>query len=942
MISEVKSDPLSQQIRTASFNCKGQLARDDFLLDLLTYAEYEGLHILLLQETGLTNSHADFSPLLLQCYSIHINTTDVASTSTAVLVHETLHGQYDVEVFKPQGRIQCVNLLVGASKMKIFNLYLPTSLASCAPNSPQVQDAQTIVDLLMKTDPESLVLIGGDFNETTIPQERSTGQVGKYGCRFLAMLCGPSAFVDMSADYGTHTFEGPVFGRTISAKLDRFLCSPRLAPNMIQYRVDSNIPEQPPSDHRPIHIRLKVPKHNPVDSAPRFDVLRPEQFNALEKQQLWMTIQNKMKQLLQRLKALGSNILSSSSLSHFFALFSKIVTGTASNISHQRPKQPPKSRQVIRALQSERKSLRRMKAYCTQFKLLPPKLQWVRAKLQRLFPSITRIASLSAFLIPLRKQIRCVTKILNAHLDVSRLSSSSARNYFFRKRRRQYYDLHLRGRPREKGAIRTILDSVTNKIMTDPAEVVRVAEQEASKLFQRRIPPPKSPPAWFDDLYDPTNHVTTSEDWSHLEVKFSNDEIIKALQCVANKTPGHDTLTRSMLRFLCCKIDCQNTKMSHTDLRTPEIDLSPPPTLSCLAILLNGWFESGLCPDLCTKGTIIKIKKPGKRKSAKYLDKRPLTMPPEMAKLATKIIANRVQTTLHQNPHFLDNAQNGFLKEGGCDGPIRFLIERLQDTRSQKQDIFVVAYDQAKAYDSIQYWHVELALKRLSWPPHIIQFVLNYLTNSQSCVTTAFGKTGYFKLENSLRQGDPLSPLLYLLCIDPLHTFLRSQATVKGLGVVWGVPPYTERAVSIGFADDTLAINSSPEAAHRCHTIISTFFALHGLRLNYAKTQARYYINSKGTQFVLNSLDWGVGEQQNKWKGREVPFRYLGVHARCDLRPSSHLATYEQKCLVPYLHNLRRSRLPFHHCRRAVQEVIWNLLDYIGRFFTTPHDFVRK
>ncbi len=54
-------------------------------------------------------------------------------------------------------------------------------------------------------------------------------------------------------------------------------------------------------------------------------------------------------------------------------------------------------------------------------------------------------------------------------------------------------------------------------------------------------------------------------------------------------------------------------------------------------------------------------------------------------------------------------------------------------------------------------------------PSKMITYILSGLENATSCFKTFFGLTDEFKIETSVKQGDPLSPLVYICVADALH-----------------------------------------------------------------------------------------------------------------------------------------------------------------------------
>ena len=97
------------------------------------------------------------------------------------------------------------------------------------------------------------------------------------------------------------------------------------------------------------------------------------------------------------------------------------------------------------------------------------------------------------------------------------------------------------------------------------------------------------------------------------------------------------------------------------------------------------------------------------------------------------------------------------------------MLDCIGDAKKFKKKLFLISYDQKKAYDSVQFYTIRAALIRLNLPEEFINFVMFTLENASSCVKTWHGKTSFFKRMSSVRQGDPLAPLIYIAVTDALH-----------------------------------------------------------------------------------------------------------------------------------------------------------------------------
>jgi hypothetical protein len=284
----------------------------------------------------------------------------------------------------------------------------------------------------------------------------------------------------------------------------------------------------------------------------------------------------------------------------------------------------------------------------------------------------------------------------------------------------------------------------------------------------------------------------------HLTADFSDEEIGDALfQIGPLKAPGLDGLPARFFQ--------RNWALLKAE--------------TCSAI--KKFFQDGVLPEGINMTKIVLIPKSNEAEDLK--EYRPISLCNVIYKIISKCLVNRLRPYIQ---HLIDETQSAFIPGRLISDNALIAFECFHAIqRNKKPDDSYCAYklDLSKAYDRVDWGFLKGLLTKWGFEDRWVRWIMTCVTTVKLCVQVNGNLTDEITPTRGLRQGDPLSPYLFLFIADSLSKMIRKAVhdqKLKDLKICSMSPGISH----LLFADDCmLFFKAETEQAKTIKSILTYF-----------------------------------------------------------------------------------------------------------------------
>lgn len=367
-----------------------------------------------------------------------------------------------------------------------------------------------------------------------------------------------------------------------------------------------------------------------------------------------------------------------------------------------------------------------------------------------------------------------------------------------------------------------------------------------------------------------------------------------------------------------------------------------------LATIYNTILYTGMVPSAWKIARTILVHKDGDKKDP--ANWRPLTISSALMRLFHRVLASRIGAFVS-----LNTSQRGFRDVDGTMANCLILEAYIQTRRAEGKSHAVITVDIQKAFDSVSHWALLRALQRFRLAEPLVAYVMANITESTTTIKVGNQTTRPIRLSRGVKQGDPLSPILFNLVMDELLHKLERKATIGGT-ISPGI-----KVPALAFADDIVLLEDTEVKVPITLDSVVAFCQARGMKLNAKKCTAMIAVAYDKRIVIRTSNRLAIQGQQVRDITAADSFKYLGREYtgqgvmrpnnanlalwlsridRAPLKPDQKACIVRQYIIPKVLYGLQNAKVTGKVLREADRLIKYRYKRYLHLSSHTPDQYL--
>lgn len=435
--------------------------------------------------------------------------------------------------------------------------------------------------------------------------------------------------------------------------------------------------------------------------------------------------------------------------------------------------------------------------------------------------------------------------------------------------------------------------------------------------------------------------------------------------CVQDKNEDIDMF----LKYIDKKVDDQDKIDCDKDISKEEIYIAlskmsknktPGPDGLTVSFYLEFWnqladdfqklIESIYTENSMTRsmrhGHISLIHKKGDKRNLKNY--RPISLLNVDYKIIARVLSNRLKLVL---PNIISTSQTSCVVGRDISDTVASLRDIIDLIEEEQYEGYILKIDQEKAFDRVSHLYLFKTLEKFGFGSTFCRWIKILYSDIFSAVKCNGHISKYFPIQNSVRQGCPISALLFVLTAEPLALAIKAQKSIKPISI----PETNINSLIYQHADDTTLTVSDINSVKSAFDEFEKYGRASGAKVNKTKSEilclGKSRIESstldefgiKKCEEVLQILGVYLGKNKTKcnelnWSGKvENIKRILNMWKQRSLAIQGRATLISSLMLSKLWYTLMVQPIPdwaLHEIKTSVLQFLWMKKSYPVRYTT--------
>jgi exonuclease III len=238
--------------------------------------------------------------------------------------------------------------------------------------------------------------------------------------------------------------------------------------------------------------------------------------------------------------------------------------------------------------------------------------------------------------------------------------------------------------------------------------------------------------------------------------------------------------------------------------------------------------ENKQLPLSMRKGVITLIYKKGDKRLLKNW--RPISLLNVDYKILARVMSDRLKQVM---PSIISPEQSCCVIGRDISDTIASVRDIITLAENENMEGYILKLDQLKAFDRVSHAYLFAVLEKFGFGQRFIDWIKIFYTDIYGSVKCNGHLTRYFPVKNSVRQGCPISAMLYVLVAEPLCKALKANVNITGIHI----PCSNRTSLIYQHADDTTLTVSNKVSIVESFKVLDDYGKASGAKVNKSKSE---------------------------------------------------------------------------------------------------------